>query len=90
MQNRKPHQTEISRNEQNCDNRHECSAGAQSVYKFIINNVAKNLKNYDNNFQFPGSMALSHSGMSEVVSHCLPQRQFWVSNLSTVAVQRLE
>jgi len=28
--------------------------------------------------------------MSEVVSHCLPHRQLWVSNLSKVAMQWLE
>src|SRR6218665_190033 len=36
-----------------------------------------------------GSLAFTPPGdeMSEVVSHCLPHRQLWVSNLSKVATQ---
>jgi len=39
-----------------------------------------------------GSLASMPSGdeMSEEVSHCLPHRQSWVSNLSKVALQWLE
>jgi|SRR6218665_1762779 len=39
-----------------------------------------------------GSLAFMppRDGMSEVVSHCLPHRQLWVSNLSKVATQWLE
>jgi len=39
-----------------------------------------------------GSLALTPHGdeMSEVVFHCLPHRQLWVSNLSKVATQWLE
>ena len=37
-----------------------------------------------------GSLAFKPSGdeMSELVSHCLPHRQLWASNLSKVATQR--
>jgi len=34
-------------------------------------------------FKIPGDQ------MKEVVSHCLPHRQLWVSNLSKVAMQWL-
>src|SRR6218665_2223505 len=39
-----------------------------------------------------GSLAFTppRDEMSEVVSHCLPHRQLWVSNLSKVATQWLE
>ena len=39
-----------------------------------------------------GSLAFYAPGdeMSEVVSHCLPHKQLWVSNLSKVATQRCE
>ena len=39
-----------------------------------------------------GSLDVTQPGdeMSEVVSHCLPHRQWWVSNLSKVATQWLE
>ena len=39
-----------------------------------------------------GSLAFTPPGyeMCEVVSHCLPHRQLWVSNLSKGALQWLE